>query len=267
MSDRPSAQFDHPPVRRTRLTVFFEPLDNFDIDLIAPLQERWSERYSGRSQTAPRVRPTGLPEVDPFGSGWPMPAIVQTSPSLSRKISYQFDQVTFSWTFDPEAAVSSYPGFEALSAELRKRFAEFVEIVEAKADSALVVQGCQCVYNNAVEEVALVDWVADHLDGWSGRTASTRFDEAEYVGFRVRQSDHDDTLGVDRAVSSQLDYVAGEGVSLEIDVVAVPGTNSLIPAKPQDAAAQLMEAAHELLIETFLGSISPSMKKSWGARS
>src|SRR4051794_21713554 len=123
-------QYERPPVRRTTLTVFIEPVENFDLEMITRLHRRWSERFPAVKQSFPRPRPDELPDATPFGSatGWfPLPAVIQVSSSLSRTISYQFDQISLSWHFDPEAADTTYPGFEVLSRELHSNFEYFAD--------------------------------------------------------------------------------------------------------------------------------------------
>lgn len=260
-----SERYDRPPVQSTRLTVYFEPLDNFDIELVSLLQSRWGERYPSVSQSPPRGRPPGLPETDPFDTGWPMPAIIQISSSLGRRLSYQFDQVSFSWNFDVDAVESKYPGFETLLEEFRNRFDELNTIVEKMADSPLQIQGCSCAYKNEFRDISGTDWLADNLSEWAGGSATNQFEGARHLGFVAHYNSLNQEQDIDRLVWTTMDDGRDRNLLYKIEALAVPTAPSVDPT-PWPMASRFMIEAHSALIEIFSKSASPSMKKSWGLR-
>ena len=264
-----SPRYDHPPVRSTTLTVFVEPIENFDLAIILPLQQRWSERFPALAQSYPRRRPPELPSVDALGSsGWPLPAVEQVDRSLSRTISYQHDQISLEWTFDLEAVDSAYPGFAVLSAELSLNFAYFVEVVQRLGDKPLKVQGCRCMYENRFDGVEGEDWIAGYISDWQNLSATKRMGGAEYVGFRLKEASENSALGTLRTVRSELDAGPEVGTTrFDIDVVSVALPESAFGKdSPADAARLLLEDAHELLIDTFAHSASDAMRAKWGVR-
>lgn len=263
-----SPKYDRPPVRRITLTVYIEPLENFDLQMVGQLQQRWSERFPAMSQSFPLSRPDELPRTSPLSAQWPMPAVTQVASSLSRSISYQFDQISLSWIFDSEAADTTYPGYEALSKELDATFKYFAEVVERLGDTPLRVQASRCSYENVFDDIEGVDWLVGYISNWSERSAQQRLDGAEYVGFRFRKNTENDQLNTSRTVSTQLD--AGEifGITmLDIDVLSMPKPDSeLVAEDPAVAARKLLEDAHNVLISTFESLASEELRTAWGKR-
>lgn len=264
-----SPRYDHPPVQRTTLSVYVEPIENFDLTMILPLQQRWSEKYPALTQTYPSRRPTELPPAEPLGGGWPLPAVEQLDSSLSRVLAYQHDQLSLEWTFDLEAADSAYPGFDVLSAELSSAFSYFVEVVQRFGDKPLKVQGGRCFYENRLE-TAPEDWLAGYVAEWqSAPKATARLAEAEYVGFRLREVSENTALGTSRTVRTELDSGRGYGrTGLDIDVISVASSDSavVVDNSPLEAVRLLLEDAHSLLIDTFAKSADDDMREKWGYR-
>lgn len=261
-------EYGRPPVTSATLTVFIEPVENFDLSMVTRLHTRWSERFPGLQQTFPRTRPDELPSVTPFESaaGWfPLPCVIQFSSSLSRAISFQYDQISLTWNFDVDAADSTYPGYEALSKELHTTFEYFAEVVAQMADKPLKVQGCRVEYENKIDSIDGVDWITGYLSNWEA-TARNRLEDAEYVGFRSRNSVENNSLGTRTTVRVQLgsgsDY---EDTDLDIDVVSVPLEESPIAeGKPTDQARRLLDDAHDLEISTFEMYVNDKMRTHWG---
>jgi uncharacterized protein (TIGR04255 family) len=269
MMDR-SVNYDRPPVRATTLTVYVEPIENFDLSMIFPLYQRWSEKFPASSQSFPRQRPEGVPEVDrlSLASGWPLPAMEQVDNSLSRAVSYQNDQISLRWTFDPEAADTTYPGFDTLSAELNSVFGYFAEIVERLGDKPLKIQGCRCLYVNHLKDIAGVDWLAGYVSDWNNQKVGNRLDDADYVGLRVKQSSENRELGTRVLAMTELDSGEEYGSTrLDIDVVSalLPESN-LLEIPPAEAARAMLDDAHARVIETFQVSASNQMRTDWGYR-
>jgi len=262
-------RYERPPVRNTTLTVFYEPVDNFDLSIITRLVHRWSERFPALQQSLPSPRPSALPPVSLFGgAGWPLPAVEQVASSLSRSISYQQGQFALAWSFDPEAPDSSYPGFATLSKELSTYFEHFAEVIEQLGDTPLRVQGCRCQYSNIFEDLDGVDWLANALSGWQGETAKERYSSADYLGFRLKESTDNPLLGTRRTAMSELDSgTESPTTQLDIDVVSVPLADSKINTmSPAEGARILLEDAHTVLIETFQKSADDTMRVTWGVK-
>ncbi|OPX05950.1 TIGR04255 family protein [Mycobacterium sp. AT1] len=262
-------RYERPPVRGTTLTVFFEPVENFDLSIINKLVQRWAERFPALQQSPPSPRPSGLPSVNFFsGAGWPLPSVEQVASSLSRSISYQHDQFSLAWSFDPEAPDSSYPGFENLSVELSTYFQHFADVIERLGDTPLKVQGCRCFYVNRFEDIEGVDWLANALSGWEGVAAKERYSRADYIGFRLRKTTENPVLGTRRTALSELDSGADTPTTqLDIDVVSLPLPQSKINTMgPTEAARILLNDAHTVLIETFQTSADNAMRASWGVQ-
>lgn len=263
-------RYERPPVEKTTLTVFIDPIENFDVSIIGRLQQRWSERYPALKQTAPKRRPSPpLPEVDLFGSGWPLPGIEQVASSLCRTVAYQHDQISLEWSFDPDAPDTSYPGFEALAKELNSLFSYFAELVQRFGDTQLRVEGCGCLYENRLDGVASEDWIANYLSGWQGVDSFRQLDEVEYIGFRLRDQLVNRELGTQRTTSVVID--GGHGVDatgLDIDVVSIPLPDADLGKNhsPEEVARILLDDAHQRLIETFEDSANDAMRNNWGVR-
>jgi len=262
-------KYERPPVRRTVLTVYFDPVENFDLEMITRLHSRWSERYPASQQSFPETRPDELPTASPFRAafgGFPAPAVLQISRSLSRTISYQYDQISFSWQFDPEAPDNTYPGFEALSKELHSNFEFFADVVEKFADKPLKVQGGQCYYDNELANTEGVDWISGYLSNWTGTVARNRLEGAEYVGFRWRNESDNERLGTHRVTKVQLDSGTDwEETEIDINVLSLPLEGSQIEGKPPTEQARLLlDDAHDLEISTFEKLINDELRASWG---
>lgn len=268
MGDGP--RFDRPPVRATTLTVFVEPIENFDLTMIVALHQRWSEKFPAQAQSYPRRRPDELPEVELMGfpSGWPLPAMEQVDNSLSRKISYQHDQISLQWKFDSEAADTAYPGFVALSRALSQVFDYFIEVVERLGDKPLRVQGCRCVYVNRLDGIEGADWLAGYVSDWQGDKGGGRLGSAEYLGLRVKTITENGELGTRRISMTELD--AGSEMDptrLDIDAVSIPLPDSnLTNMPPAEAASAMLGDAHATLIATFQESANDDMRAKWGFR-
>ncbi|MDV3125726.1 hypothetical protein M1247_12435 [Mycobacterium sp. 21AC1] len=263
-----SPRYERPPVRSTSLTVFVEPIENFDVSMIGQLQQRWSERFPALAQTAPRRRPTPLPEVDIFGSGWPLPGVEQVSSSLCRTIAYQHDQIALDWTFDAEAPDTSYPGFEVLAGELNSYFDFFADLVERWGDRPLKVQGCRCQYGNLLDDIAGADWIANYLSDWHGVGSTRRFDDAGYLGFRLRREKKNEELGANTTTRVDIDSGRDVGATqLDIDTLSIPLPDSPLSEKdPKEVAQLLLTDAHQRLIEAFEESSNDAMRTTWGVR-
>ncbi|SDE64961.1 TIGR04255 family protein [Mycolicibacterium neoaurum] len=270
MSDGGRPSFDDPPVQATLLTVYFEPITQFDLTFILPLQQLWAEAYPALNQTPPRNRPPSMPEVDitSLGTNWPMPGTEQGDIASGRTLSYQADQISLSWGADSDLPDLKYPGFEAIFSELTSRFDEFVEQVESMAEP-VVVHGVRCAYENYLEDIPGVDYIAQYLSGFAGGVASNRrMDQSRYVGFRFNKDPDVSDDGSEINVAVQLDSRRGSVTTLDIEVYATPAHNSPIDGgDPREAASQLMRDAHVALIDTFLESTSHDMQQSWGKRS
>lgn len=264
-----SPSYDRPPVTRTTLSVYVEPIENFDLSMILPLQKRWSEKFPALAQAYPSRRPAELPEASSFGGSWPLPAVEQLDGSLSRTLRYQHDQLSLEWVFDLEAADSAYPGFDVLSAELSTAFTYFVEVVQRFGDKPLTVQGCRCFYENRLD-VTAEDWLVGFLASWrTASDATARFDDAAYVGFRLREHSENSVLGTTRIARSELDAGRALGATgLDIDVLSVglPDSPVIVENSPSEAARLLLDDAHSLLIDTFAKSASDEMRAKWGMR-
>lgn len=261
--------YDRPPVKTATLTVYVEPVENFDLAFVTRLYTRWSERFPGLQQTFPRPRPDELPSVSPFQSapGWfPLPSVTLFSSSLSRAISFQFDQVSLSWHFDTDAADSSYPGYRTLSKELHTNFEYFAETVEQLSDKPLKVQGCQVEYENQLDTVDSVDWIVGYLSDW--KTAATnRLEGAEYIGFRWRNGfEVNDENGTRRTAHIQLGSGADyESADLDIYALSLPIEGSTTDAEaPTELARRLLDDAHDLENSTFEMFINDEMRAHWG---
>jgi hypothetical protein len=197
-----------------------------------------------------------------------MPAVVQVASSLSRTISYQFDQISLSWNFDSEAADMTYPGFDVLSKELDSTFGYFAEVVEKMADTPLKVQGCACNYENVLDNVNGADWIVGYLSNWEEKSARNRLTGQGYVGFRYSGTSDNEDLNTHRVVSAQLDSGRDVGMTtLGIAVTSTPQTTSLLlEAPPRQAAKQLLDDAHDILISTFETLANDVMRTAWGKR-
>jgi hypothetical protein len=252
------------------LTIYVEPIDNFDLAMVAPLHQRWSEKFPALGQAFPRRRPDELPDVDivGFANGWPTPAVEQVDTSLSRTLSYQRDQISLEWKFDSEAADTTYPGFASLSAELSSVFAYFLEVVERLGDKTLRIQGARCAYMNLLDGIEGVDWMAGYISGWQGSALGSQLGDAEYFGLRVKKTSENPDLATSRIAMSELD--SGQevgGTLLRIDVVSVPQSeSSLSDLPPAEAARAMLEDAHAALIATFEDSADDGMRAKWGVR-
>lgn len=270
MSNGGRPNFDDPPVQATVLTVFFEPITQFDLTFILPLQARWAESYPALNQTPPRNRPPSMPDVDmmSLGSNWPLPGTEQGDIASGRTLSYQADQISLSWHADPDLSDLKYPGFQSIFAELTRRFDEFLEQVESMAEP-VVVHGVRCAYENYLENVPGVDYIAQYLSDFAaGVSANRRMDSSRYVGFRFNKEPVKSSDGSEINVAVQMDSRKDMITTLDIEVFATPAPNSpLDGGEPREAASQLINDAHIALIDTFLESTSIDMQQAWGKHS
>jgi uncharacterized protein (TIGR04255 family) len=268
MSDGGRPSFDDPPVQATVLTVYFEPITQFDLTFILPLQQRWAKSYPALNQTPPRNRPPSMPDVDitSLGTNWPMPGTEQGDITSGRTLSYQADQISLSWAADSDLPDLKYPGFQTIFAELTLRFDEFLEQVESMAEP-VVVHGVRCAYENYLEDTPGVDYIAQYLSGFAGISANRRMDHSRYVGFRFNKDPEESLDGSEINVAVQLDSRRDSVTTLDIEVFATPARNSpLDGGEPRETAPQLMRDAHVALIDTFLESTSIDMQRAWGKR-
>lgn len=256
-------EYNRPPVRVTVFTVFCQPFD-LDLGVITDLRNEWAGRYPGFKQVAPMGRRSELlPSSDLFGLRWPMPAAQMVDSSLSRTLSFQFDQFSLRWTFDTDAEQSTYPGYTTLADELFDRFSEFVGVVDAASDSAVAVEGCQCFYTNTLDGIGGREWLTSFLsvDGTAGL-----LDDAEHFGFRIHREDA--LEGFRRSVSVQMDAGRQQAPEVDISAVAVPAEDAeTASSEPKELARRLLDAAHSLQNQTFESSFSETMKKNWEAKS
>ena len=265
VADERTVDFDQPPVQATALTAYFEPIREFDLSFVIPLQKRWAERYSSLRQTGPRIRPSHAPPVDlSLGDSWPFPGVVQRSDELGRSLAYQQDQIGLSWQRDPAAADSEYPGYERLSAEFFSRFDEFADHTETAA-TPLVVQAVRVTYSNDLEDLSGMDWIAKYLNNFGPVKAARRLADDEYVGFRYNRPPIDLGNGSSFVAMLQLDAPGIGSTDLDIDVTVYLNDGVERPeSDPKDIVRQLMTDAHSALVDTFLSSTDDEMQKAWG---
>jgi uncharacterized protein (TIGR04255 family) len=261
-----SVHYRRPPVRKTRFTVYFKPLD-FDLGLITKLCDIYEDDYPGVKQRPPGRRPTELPSADPFGgASWPMPAVELVNKSLSRTIRLQFDHFSLGWRFDADAPNGQYPSYEVLADELIAKFAEFVRVVDDVSDATVEVQGCECYYSNALESIGPENWLSGYLTDWSQTDKlGTQLDGAEHFALHTYREDVQD--GVNRTVRVDLDAGKKQRPELDINVIAVHADSSAVKqSDPIKVSRVLMDSAHQLENQTFERSFSDEMKAEWEAQ-
>lgn len=265
-----NARYATPPVRKTAFTVYFEPI-SIDVRMIGALQDKWATTYQVTRQMPPSSRPAELPHTDLFGQSWPMPQVRMATNSLTRAISYQFDQVSISWSFESDSSeANQYPGFKALSSELHERFVEFLEVVNEKSDENVVVQGCQCFYSNSLADVGALNWLLGFMSGWNP-TVSAEADErlgSDYFGFRYHREKPAGPQGIKTDVWVQLDE--GEHLKTELDIRATARAEdaeaSVQKLSAEKAAVRLLDLAHAYENEIFESSFPKALKEKWGAK-
>jgi uncharacterized protein (TIGR04255 family) len=261
-----NVHYRRPPVRRTKFTVYFKPLE-FDLGLIMGLCKVYGDDYPIAKQVVPRGRPGGIPPADPFaGVTWPMPAVELVNGSLSRKITFQNDQISLRWSFDGDAPNDQYPRFDVLADELIAKFADFVRVVDDFTDGTVEVDGCECYYSNSLEGIGGQNWLAGYLTDWSqtDKLGST-LDEAEHFSFNIHREDEQD--GVSRVISIFVDEGAAQSPELDIKVEAALAKPSEADSDDPTAVARtLLNSAHQVENWTFEHSFSDDMKSKWGAQ-
>lgn len=256
--------YNHPPVRSTVFTVYFQELD-LDLAAVTDLRNKWVQEYPGFKQVIPAGRGSRiLPPTDLLTLRWPMPAAEMADSSLSRTLAFQFDQFSLKWKFDSDAETSGYPGYATLADELIERFTEFVGVVDKASDSTVVVEGCQCSYTNTLAGIGGEGWLTSFL---SVDETIGPLDGLEHFGFHINRKDEFD--GFQRSVFLHLD--AGEqrpdDAVVGISAVAVPADGAEhTQGESTELARKLLDAAHALENQTFESSFSETMKKEWEER-
>ncbi|RRQ29227.1 hypothetical protein DK926_04925 [Rhodococcus sp. Eu-32] len=263
-------QYDEPPVRSVVLTVYYAPISDLGLPLALELSKLWMGSYPAVSQETLRPRPPELPATSPFeGDSWPFPRIVQTDSTLSRAISYQFDQISLRWTFDGGVQANKYPGFEELFLELTNVYNDFLQVVNKISESHVIVQGCGCEYSNSFDATPPENWAVGFMTGWSSGIPDKSVVTGQNEVF-IRFSGESAVDDVDKTYSVQASRGKTHGSSIRIRATAryrsADGSDSTATESVNEFAAVsvLMNSAHDLLIEKFESASSDSMKEEWG---
>lgn len=259
-------QFSEPPVRSVVLTVYFEPIMDFGFLQSLKLSERWAADYSAIRQTEPRPRPREMPQVSVFADlEWPFPRIVHTHDSLSRALSYQFDQFSLRWTFGDHEQPNPYPGFESLLGELQEAFGYFAEVIDSESSTRLVVNGCGCEYVNSIEDLSVESWIVGYLTGWAAtpgapdsRTGAGR----SHYGVREEvQSENSKEVCALEANARK------DGTTLRIRATSQDSRDAKAEEGSElDNKSRIVEyftTAHDLATVRFETTSSAAMKTSW----
>lgn len=262
-------QYDEPPVRSVVLTVYYAPMYDFGLPLALELAKLWAGRYPAITQEPLRPRPPELPSISPFdGSTWPFPRIVQTDNTLSRSISYQFDQISLRWTFDGGKQANRYPGFDDLFIELQTVYKQFAELSNKLSESNISVQACGCEYVNNFDDIAPEAWIAGYVSSWKvsiPTNSVTSSDEKVFCRFTGALTD--DTADIEKKYSLQVSRKKGGGALVRIRASA-SSTDQKTQTEHSNSKSvkALMARAHDLLIDTFEKASDGAMKKKWGKR-
>lgn len=252
-------------MRSVVLTVYYAPLDDFGLPLALELAKLWAERYPAITQEALRPRPPEVPPASPFdGTAWPFPRVVQTDNTLSRSISYQFDQFSLRWTFDGGVQANRYPGFDALFLELQTVYKQFAELVDRLSGSSISIQACGCEYLNNFDEVSPESWFAGYVSNWKATIPTDVISSGDEKAF-LRFSGTSTNADVEQKYSIQVSRRKVRGSSVRIRASALSANEENVKIG-EDAVIvkSLMESAHSILISTFERSSSDTMKENWG---
>lgn len=262
---RRNPQYDEPPVRSVVLTVYYAPINDFGLPLALELAKLWAERYPAITQEPLRPRPPELPASSPFeGITWPFPRVMQTDNTLSRSISYQFDQFSLRWTFDGGVQANKYPGFNALFDELKEVYQKFSNAVDKMSESSVSIQACGCEYANNFDDISPESWVVGFVSGWNESIpeASITVDDKK-VFLRFTGTSNNDNI--EQSYSIQVSRKKAKGSSIRIRASARLSTEESVTQNREHLSVDaLMESAHDLLIENFEKASDDAMKERWG---
>jgi hypothetical protein len=258
--DPDKVAFNTPPVRRVELTVYFKPIQGFQVSHLSSLREQWRVDYPNSAELPP-VRPVNRggeeTKLLPIGSAWPLPYIVWSTEDEERAVGIQNDRFAISWGFSEKS--EQYPGFAALSAELERRLAELETVVKRETGVNLEILGSECGYLNELPEMPVGELLVGVATKWVVDGSAAPAIPATYSGIRMH-------LCNDPALKN---CVLDMALDLDDDGPFLSITSAF--DLPEDAEGETLPLgglrhAHDRLIETFLDFTSADMHEKWGRR-
>lgn len=251
-------EFDSPPVKHVRLTLYFETVEDLRASHLSALRESWREQYPAVSEGPPSPghelgegTDSGLIGID---DSWTMPQITFSNPVTDRQIALQSDRFSIGWQFNTEQT-ERYPGFEALRQELVDRFSEFLAEVESAVGARPVLAGAESRYMNEIEGIAGPALILGVLTGWQDCQAA-EFGRSAYLGTRIHLEPSPERSNCTIVVG-----VDANGDDVPLLWIAVEHELS---AEGRDTPLGGMDLAHEELVGTFLRITSDEQQRRWG---
>ena len=247
--------FARPPVIEVALSVQFEdPLDLGGSDIVS-LAEAWPE-------LEPELRPV-LPEMDLNPSHHEMPnddaddlRLWLSGESGSRVVQVQHDRLAVNWArSDPS---EEYPRFGTL----RDSFIDAWHRLDAATGGELLADICQVLYVNHIGAESgweSVEHTSKILCPWSGTMSDEFLPEPEiaanYLHFHM--PDPGQWLDIETGPVRVDDepklamYLAARGMTERYDL---------------DSALDLLDLAHEWIVQGFVSITTPEAHKIWGKK-
>ena len=246
-------RFASPPVRMTRLILFFQPSGHVQASHISALRETWRSDYPEVIERPPQPDADGSPPFQLLDNSpaWPLPYTHYHSIDGERCIAFQEDRFEISWEFREG---SQYPGFDSLLAELKQKFSVFTKTLEHEADIDLEVTGSECRYENLIEGIDGPELAVGLLTDWTGNPSS-RLPGTGYIGVRLHACAEEQTHHCSSLVAADCD--TDEEPVLSITVKRAPESGSGVELGG-------IEDAHQELIEIFERYTSSKQHVQWG---
>ncbi|OXS33884.1 hypothetical protein CHR28_17625 [Streptomyces sp. XY006] len=256
-------RFERPPVHAVSLALLFDTLPKLQTLDLAQLRVDWREDYPilRESTPMPAWQASEQDDVEFVRSGlsWPMALCSLTTEAGDREVRFQQDRFVLKWNLSD--GENSYPGYQALKAELLAKFDQFSKLSQSVSGVLPRVKRADVTYTNKIPGVSAHQAMAGVLTGWKSES-SFPFRVPDYCGFRVHydESELDPRvavlIGVDSAVTEPSDGEFTEGASLIIDAESQVDT--------EDDFTDRMDRAHEVVAGAFLEVTSDGMRSQWG---
>jgi hypothetical protein len=253
--------FASPPVRVVVLTIYFRSLETLQPIHLSRLRELWRDEYPSTGTLPPlRPHPNSAAHIDDIESdvpSWPFPYMIFSTADEDQAVAVQSDRLVRTWQFKEG---ESYPGYEALAADLGDRLEQFSTVVRDELGRDIEVTTSECYYANELPDLATVELLVGVASGWSSTVPdSGELPPTHYAGVRMHIDDPDfpgthvqlnadvDEEGSTLSITSRYSAGGGDGEDSSRDTPPMGG----------------LELAHAALIHAFMQFTSDDMKSVW----
>lgn len=251
-------RFTKPPVRGVSLTVFFAPIEGLLLTSLAPLVSEVKkgfpvvkERFAEMPWTFEDLDDDALPSLD--DDAFPFPYLTFANGS-GHAINFQNDRFRLTWSFSDG---EGYPGFDALRTQLDDHLGLFVRHVAKEVGEDVKVSHVAVRYDNELGDDASPLDVMLRAYGIEAEQERRPSDASELKDATFHAT-------VPRRAESRTEEVYV--ISRRVDTSTTLGLRSTSrrPEPSNGGWGDLLDAAHDNLINVFDSLTSRAQKAAWG---